>query len=158
MIPCIMSACCIILDFYLFIYLFMIWETERHRERQRHRQREKHAPCEEPHEGLDPRTQGSHPKLKADANHWATQALRHWNILFFKFLKNFFFIYDSHTHTHRERERERERGRGRSRLHAPGAWRGIWSRVSRIAPWARGRHQTAEPPRDPQESPPYSLL
>ena len=53
----------------------------------------------------------------------------------------------------RERERERERGRdigrGRSRLHAPGARRGIRSRVSRIAPWAKGRHQTAAPPRDP---------
>ena len=43
------------------------------------------------------------------------------------------------THT----ERERERGRGRSRLHAPGARRGIRSRVSRIAPWAKGRRQTA---------------
>ena len=53
----------------------------------------------------------------------------------------------------RERERERERardtGRGRSRLHAPGARCGIRSRVSRIAPWAKGRRQTAEPPRDP---------
>ena len=60
------------------------------------------------------------------------------------------------THTERERERgerERERGRdtgrGRSRLHAPGARCGIRSRVSRIAPWAKGRSQTAAPPRDP---------
>ena len=30
-----------------------------------------------------------------------------------------------------------------------GARRGIQSRVSRIAPWAKGRHQTAAPPRDP---------
>ena len=53
--------------------------------------------------------------------------------------------------TERERERERGRdiGRGRSRLHAPGARRGIRSRVSRIAPWAKGRCQTAVPPRDP---------
>ena len=56
--------------------------------------------------------------------------------------------------TEREREREREReaetqGRGRSRLHAPGARRGIPSRVSRIAPWAKGRRQTAAPPRGP---------
>ena len=36
----------------------------------------------------------------------------------------------------RERERGRDIGRGRSRLHAPGARRGIRSRVSRIAPWA----------------------
>ena len=55
--------------------------------------------------------------------------------------------------TERERERERERdrdiGRGRSRLHAPGTRCGIRSRVSRIAPWAKGRRQTAAPPRDP---------
>ena len=61
--------------------------------------------------------------------------------------------------TQREREREREReaetqaegeaGRGRSRLYAPGAWRGIPSRVSRITPWAKGRRQTAVPSRDP---------
>ena len=57
------------------------------------------------------------------------------------------------TETERERERERERGRdtgrGRSRLHAPGARCGIRSGVSRIAPWAKGRRQTAAPPRDP---------
>ena len=60
----------------------------------------------------------------------------------------------TYTHTQRERERERERGsntgRGRSRLHAPGARCGIRSRVSGIAPWAKGRRQTAAPPRDPQ--------
>ena len=38
---------------------------ERERERQRHRQREKQAPCREPDVGLDPRTPGSHPGLKA---------------------------------------------------------------------------------------------
>ena len=42
-------------------------ERERERERQRHRQREKQAPCGEPDVGLDPRTPGSHPELKADA-------------------------------------------------------------------------------------------
>ena len=40
-------------------------DTER--ERQRHRQREKQAPCREPDAGLDPRTLGSHPEPKADA-------------------------------------------------------------------------------------------
>ena len=50
--------------------------------------------------------------------------------------------------TERERERGRDTGRGRSRLHAPGARHGIRSRVSRIAPWAKGRRQTAVPPRD----------
>ena len=38
---------------------------ERERERQRHRQREKQAPCREPDGGLDPRTPGSCPGLKA---------------------------------------------------------------------------------------------
>ena len=41
------------------------WET--HRERQRHRQREKQAPCREPDVGLNPRTPGSQPEPKADA-------------------------------------------------------------------------------------------
>ena len=31
-----------------------------------------------------------------------------------------------------------------------GVRRGTPSRVSRIMPWAEGRRQTAEPPRDPQ--------
>ena len=53
------------LDFFKdFIYLFI---KERQRERQRHRQREKQAPCREPDVGLDPRTPGSQPELKADA-------------------------------------------------------------------------------------------
>ena len=38
-------------------------DTER---RQRHRQREKQAPCREPDIGLNPRTLGSRPELKAD--------------------------------------------------------------------------------------------
>ena len=52
----------------------------------------------------------------------------------------------------REREREAEtQAEGEAgRLHAPGARRGIRSRVSRIAPWAKGRRQTAAPPRDPK--------
>ena len=37
------------------------------RERQRHRQKEKQAPCREPDMGLNPRTPGSRPELKADA-------------------------------------------------------------------------------------------
>ena len=39
----------------------------RHTENQRQRQREKEAPCGEPDVGLDPRTPGSHPEPKADA-------------------------------------------------------------------------------------------
>ena len=37
------------------------------RERERHGQREKQAPCREPNAELDPRTPGSHPEPKADA-------------------------------------------------------------------------------------------
>ena len=37
------------------------------RERQRHRQREKQAPSREPDAGLNPRTPGSQPEPKADA-------------------------------------------------------------------------------------------
>ena len=51
------------LFFFLRFYLFI---QERHTERQRHRQRDKEAPCEEPNVGLDPRTPGSRPELKAD--------------------------------------------------------------------------------------------
>ena len=40
-------------------------DTER--ERQRHRQREKQAPCREPDVGLDSRSPGSGPGLKAGA-------------------------------------------------------------------------------------------
>ena len=40
---------------------------DRDRERQRHRQREKQAPYREPDMGLEPRTPGSHPGLKAGA-------------------------------------------------------------------------------------------
>uniref|UniRef100_A0A8C0S5U8 molybdopterin molybdotransferase n=1 Tax=Canis lupus familiaris TaxID=9615 RepID=A0A8C0S5U8_CANLF len=80
---------------------------------------------------------------------------------FFFFFFFFFFLIDSRilffyfylfmivTQRERERERGRDTGRGRSRLHAPGARRGTRSRVSRIAPWAKGRRQTAAPPRDP---------
>ena len=39
----------------------------RDTERDRDRQREKQAPCGEPDMGLDPRTLGSGPELKADA-------------------------------------------------------------------------------------------
>ena len=44
-------------------------ERERERERQRHGQREEQAPCREPDAGLDPRSPGSRPGLKAALNH-----------------------------------------------------------------------------------------
>ena len=66
------------------------------------------------------------------------------------FSRSFFFFFNFYLFMIvTERERGRDTGRGRSRLHAPGARRGIRSRVSRIAPWAKGRRQTAAPPRDP---------
>ena len=58
------------LRFYLFVFLrfyLFIHERHRERERQRHRQKEKQAPCEEPDVGLDPRTPGSLPEPKTDA-------------------------------------------------------------------------------------------
>ena len=42
--------------------------THTQRERQRHRQGEKEAPYREPDVGLDPRTPGSGPGLKAALN------------------------------------------------------------------------------------------
>ncbi|XP_048971753.1 desumoylating isopeptidase 1 isoform X1 [Canis lupus baileyi] len=49
-----------------------------------------------------------------------------------------------------QRERGRDTGRGRSRLHAPGARRGTRSRVSRIAPWAKGRERQRHRQREKQ--------
>ena len=40
---------------------------DTHRERQKNRKREKQAPCRKPNVGLSPRTPGSHPEPKADA-------------------------------------------------------------------------------------------
>ena len=55
------------------------------RDRQRHRQRKKQAPCGEPDVGLDPRTPGSHPEPKADA-----QLLNHPGVPIIKILKTLF--------------------------------------------------------------------
>ena len=44
-----------------------IHERHTHTHRQRHGQREKQAPCRETDVGLDPRTPGPQPELKADA-------------------------------------------------------------------------------------------
>ena len=54
---------------YLFFKILFIYSRERERERQRHRQREKQAPYREPDVGLDPRSPGSGPRLKAALNH-----------------------------------------------------------------------------------------
>ena len=43
-------------------------DTQKEKGRERHRQREKQAPCREPDVGLDPRSPGSGPGLKAALN------------------------------------------------------------------------------------------
>ena len=53
--------------FYLFLKRFYLFIHKKHRERQRHRQRENQAPCREPDVGLNPRTPGSRPEPKTDA-------------------------------------------------------------------------------------------
>ena len=50
----------------------------RHRERQRHRLREKQALGREPDAGLDPRTPGSWPELKADAQPLSHPGVPFW--------------------------------------------------------------------------------
>ena len=50
----------------------------------------------------------------------------------------------------REREIEAETQAEGEAGSMQGACRGTRSQVSRITPWVEGRHQTAEPPRDPQ--------
>ena len=62
------------LRFYLFIYS---WETQREMEREAETQ----APGREPDVGLDSRSPGSGPGLKAALNLWATQAT-HVNSLY----------------------------------------------------------------------------
>ena len=69
-------------DFYLYIH-------ERHRDRQRHRQRGKQAPCREPDAGFNPRTPGSHPEPKADAQPLSHPGVPPFFFFFFKIL----FIY-----------------------------------------------------------------
>ena len=48
-----------------------------------------------------------------------------------------------------EREREAETQAEGEAGSMPGARHGTRSQDSRIAPWAKGRGETAEPPRDP---------
>ena len=96
------------------------------------------------------------PNPQLHEQHMVTLSLTFWGTatLFSKVAAPFyilFFFFLLMIVTQRERERGRDIGRGRSRLHAPGTWRGIRSRVSRITPWAKGRRQTAAPPRDPRK-------
>ena len=67
--------------FILFFKRFYLFIRDRERERQRRRQREKQAPCREPNMGLNPRSPGSRPGLKAMLNCWATRAAQRQRIL-----------------------------------------------------------------------------
>ena len=54
---------------YLFIYFkYVIYSLMTDTQRERHRQRKTQAPCREPDAGLDPRSPGSGPGLKAALN------------------------------------------------------------------------------------------
>ena len=64
------SLCCSLSLFFLKILFIYSWETHS----QRCRQREKQAPHGELDVGLDPRTPGSRPEPKADAQLLSTQA------------------------------------------------------------------------------------
>ena len=81
----------------------------RDTQREAETQREKQAPCEEPNVGLNPRTPGSQPELKADA-----QPLSHPCALLFFYFKDFTYLFMRDTHI----ERDRDTGRGRSRPYA----------------------------------------
>ena len=50
--------------------------------RRRHRQREKQTPCREPDVGLDPRTPGSRPEPKVDAQPLSHPGIPHFSFLF----------------------------------------------------------------------------
>ena len=62
--------------FFKIFKILFIYSWQRERDTQRHRQKEKQALCRELDVGLDPRSLGSHPGLKAVLNHWATRAAR----------------------------------------------------------------------------------
>ena len=87
-----------------------------------------------------------YPPNLSPISYWLLNPIYYISSISFFFY--FYFFYFTIV-TERERQRGRDIGRGRSRLHALGAQSGIRSRVSRIAPWAKGRLQTAAPPRDP---------
>ena len=72
-------------------------------------------------------------------------------VLFFVFFLRFYLLIHKRQRE-REREREREAGRDTDTGEAGSiqeARHGTRTQDSRITPWAKGRCQTAEPPRDP---------
>ena len=65
----------------IFIKIFYLFINEAHKKRQRHRQREKQATCREPDAALDPRTPGSQPELKVDAQSLSLPGIPYFYIL-----------------------------------------------------------------------------
>ena len=62
------GVCSFFIFFFSFLFKhFYLFIHEKYTGKQRPRQREKQAPCREPDAGLDPRTPGSCPEPKADA-------------------------------------------------------------------------------------------
>ena len=118
-------------------------DRERKRERERERGRDTggrrsrlHArsPTWDSMPGLQDRALGQ----RQAPNRCATQGS-----LFFFFKIYFFNLFMI------EREREAETQEEGEAGSMPEAWRGTQYRDSRFTPWAKGRRQTAEPPRDP---------
>ena len=62
------------------------------RDRPRHRQREKQAPCREPDVGLNPKTLGSHPEPKADAQPLSHPDIPRKNISYY-FVEAFIVVF-----------------------------------------------------------------
>ena len=81
---------CHISFFQDFIYL-----SETQRERQRHRQMERQTPCGDPSMGLNPRTLGSHPELKVDAQPLSHRGVPMTYFTFFYFVNPFSDFYRS---------------------------------------------------------------
>ena len=71
-----------------------------------------------------------------------------FNNKFFLISLSFFKIFFIHE-IYRDRERKAETHAEGEAGSLQGSRRGTRSQDSRITPWAEGRHQTAEPPRDP---------
>ena len=78
---------------------------------------------------------------------WSEWMFSKFGFFFFFFFFFLRFIYLFTIDTHRERKREAETQEEGEAGSMPGAWCGTRSRDSRIASWAKGRRQTAEPPR-----------
>ena len=73
-------------------------EAERRERERRERQREEQAPCREPDVGLNPRSPGSHPGLKAALDRWAMGAAQHYILKHYPSLLLLCMLYQLSTH------------------------------------------------------------